>query len=117
MERPGAYPRWKHLKVAPIGFALALPSNSKTCLERVSTDKCSSSLGLIVSDEGHFLKTLTPGNPLGARPEKHEDDVVEDLEDGDEAAAHGEAEDTADVGNEPDDRNFLEKKVFFTINS
>jgi hypothetical protein len=27
---PGAYPRRKHLKVSPIGFALALPSNSKT---------------------------------------------------------------------------------------
>ncbi len=38
--------------------------------------------------------------------------MVEDLEDGDEAAAHGEAEDTADVGNEPDDRNFLEKRFF-----
>jgi hypothetical protein len=27
---PGAYPRRKHLKGPPIGFALALPSNSKT---------------------------------------------------------------------------------------
>jgi hypothetical protein len=27
---PGAYPRRKHLKGAPIGLALALPSNSKT---------------------------------------------------------------------------------------
>jgi hypothetical protein len=27
---PGAYPRRKHLKGAPIGLTLALPSNSKT---------------------------------------------------------------------------------------
>jgi hypothetical protein len=27
---PGAYPRSKHLKGAPIGLALALASNSKT---------------------------------------------------------------------------------------
>jgi len=29
-ETTGAYPRRKHLKVAPIGLALALLSNSKT---------------------------------------------------------------------------------------
>ncbi len=33
-------------------MALALPSNSKTQLERVSKDECSSLLGLVVSDEG-----------------------------------------------------------------
>jgi hypothetical protein len=33
---PGAYPRRKHLKGPPIGFVLALPSNSKTRLERVT---------------------------------------------------------------------------------
>jgi hypothetical protein len=27
---PGSYPRRKYLKGPPIGFALALPSNSKT---------------------------------------------------------------------------------------
>jgi hypothetical protein len=50
---PGAYPRRKHLKGAPFpfGLALALPSNSKTLLERFSKDKPSSLLGLIVSDE------------------------------------------------------------------
>ncbi len=35
-----------------MGVALALPSNSKTWLESVSKDKPSSSLGLIVSNEG-----------------------------------------------------------------
>jgi hypothetical protein len=48
---PGAYPRMKYLKGAPIGFALALPSNSKTQLEKVSKDKRSSLLGLVVSDK------------------------------------------------------------------
>jgi hypothetical protein len=49
---PGAYPRRKHLKGTPIGLALALPSNSKTWLERVSKEKHSSLLGLVISDEG-----------------------------------------------------------------
>ncbi len=49
---PGPYPRRKHLKGAPIGLALDLPSNSITLLERVSKDKPSSLLGPIVSDEG-----------------------------------------------------------------
>jgi hypothetical protein len=45
----------------PIGFALALPSNSKTQLERVSKGNPSSLLGLVISDkEKHFI-TLTPG--------------------------------------------------------
>jgi hypothetical protein len=48
---PGAYPRMKHLKGPPIGFVLALPSNYKTWLERVTKCKPSSLLGLIVSDE------------------------------------------------------------------
>jgi hypothetical protein len=48
---PGAYPRRKHLKGALIGLALALPSNSKTWLERVSREKPSSLLGLVISDE------------------------------------------------------------------
>ncbi len=42
----------KHLNGAPIGLALALPSNSKTWLERVSKDKCSNLLGLVISNEG-----------------------------------------------------------------
>ncbi len=41
-----------HLKGTPIGLALALPSNSKTWLERVSKDKPSNLLGLDISDEG-----------------------------------------------------------------
>jgi hypothetical protein len=49
---PAAYPRQKPLKGAPIGLDLALPSNSKILLERVSTDKPSSLLDLIISDEG-----------------------------------------------------------------
>ncbi len=48
----GAYSRRRHLKCAPIGLALALPSNSNTWLERVSKDKRSSLSGLVVSDEG-----------------------------------------------------------------
>ncbi len=39
-------------KRPPIGFAMALPSNSKTRLERVTNGKPSSLLGLIISDEG-----------------------------------------------------------------
>ncbi len=56
------YPRRKHLKCVPIGLALALPSNSKTWLERVSKDKHASLLGLVVSDKGKksFI-TLTLG--------------------------------------------------------
>jgi hypothetical protein len=49
---PGACPRRKHLKGPPIGFALALLTNSKTWLERVSKDRPSNLLGLIVSDKG-----------------------------------------------------------------
>jgi hypothetical protein len=42
----------KTLKGAPIRLDLALPSNSKILLERVSTDKPYSLLGLVVSDKG-----------------------------------------------------------------
>jgi hypothetical protein len=52
VQATGAYPRRKHLKGAPIGLALALPSNSKTSFERVSKDKRSSLLGVIISDKG-----------------------------------------------------------------
>jgi hypothetical protein len=52
VETPGACPRRKQLKGAPIGLALALPSNSKASLERVFKDKHSSLLGPIISDEG-----------------------------------------------------------------
>jgi hypothetical protein len=47
-----ACPRRKHLRGPPIRLALALPTNSKTWLERVSKDKPSSLLGLVVSDKG-----------------------------------------------------------------
>jgi len=40
------------MESAIIGLALALVSNSKTWLKRVSKDKGSSLLGLVVSDEG-----------------------------------------------------------------
>ena len=48
---PGAYPRRKHLKGHPIGFPLALPSNSNTQLERVTKGKPSSLLGLVIRDK------------------------------------------------------------------
>jgi hypothetical protein len=40
------------MKGPPIGFVLALPSNSKTQVERVTKGKTSSLLGLVVSDKG-----------------------------------------------------------------
>jgi hypothetical protein len=49
---PGPYPRRKHLKGPPIGLALALPSNPKARLERVTKGKHSSLLGIFISDEG-----------------------------------------------------------------
>jgi len=52
LAAPGAYPRRKHLKGPSIRFVLALPSNSKTHLERVTKGKPSSLLGLVISDEG-----------------------------------------------------------------
>jgi hypothetical protein len=55
---PGAYPRRKHLKVIPIGLALTLPSNSKICLERVSKDKPSCLLVLVISDEGKKVSNI-----------------------------------------------------------
>ena len=54
--------------------------------------------------------SVNPGNASGTCPEENEDDVVQDLEDGDEATAHRKPEDTAHVGDEPNDRNFLWKK-------
>jgi hypothetical protein len=57
---PGVYPRRKHLKGTPVVLALALPSNSKPCVKRVSKDKPSSFLDLVVSDKGNFFITLTP---------------------------------------------------------
>ena len=41
------------------------------------------------------------GDSTSARPEEDEDEVVQDLEDGDEAAAHRQALDSAHVGHEP----------------
>ena len=49
---PGAYPRGKHLKGPPIGFAQALSSNAKTQMERVTKGKPSSLLSLVISNEG-----------------------------------------------------------------
>jgi hypothetical protein len=49
---PGAYPRRKHLKGPPIGFALGLSSNSKIQLEKVTKGDHSSLLDLVISDEG-----------------------------------------------------------------
>jgi hypothetical protein len=60
---PGAYPRKKHLRGAPIRLALALPSNSKTRQERVSKDKRSSILGLIISDEGKKFYNIDTRSP------------------------------------------------------
>ncbi len=45
-------PKRKYLKGAPLGLPLALPKISKTWLERVSKDKPSILLGLVVSNEG-----------------------------------------------------------------
>ncbi len=53
-----ANPRRKPLKGPPIGFALALPSNSKAQQERVSKGKPSSLLGLIISDEGTKFNSI-----------------------------------------------------------
>ncbi len=47
----------------PIGFALALPSNSKTRLERVSKAKPSNLLGLIVSDKGKMFYNIDTWGP------------------------------------------------------
>ncbi len=58
---PGAFSRRKHLKGAPIGLALVLPSNSKTGLERVSKDKPSSLLGLVINDEGKKFYNIDHG--------------------------------------------------------
>jgi hypothetical protein len=52
-----------HLKGHSIGFALALPSHSKTWLERVSKDKPSSLLGLNISDEGKKFYNIDTSAP------------------------------------------------------
>jgi hypothetical protein len=55
----------EHLNGPPVGLALALPSNSKTSLERVSKGKPSSLLGLTISDEGkkfYNIDTRCKGN-------------------------------------------------------
>ncbi len=46
-------------------MALALPSNSKTWLERVSKDKPSSLLGFVVSDEGKKFYNIDTQDSLG----------------------------------------------------
>jgi hypothetical protein len=61
---PGVYPRRKHLKGPPIGLALALPSNSKTRLERVSKVKPTSLLGLFISDEGKKFYNIDTRVPM-----------------------------------------------------
>ena len=58
LEALEAYPRSKHLKGPLFGFALALPSNSKTGLKRVSCDKWSSLLSLVISDDGKKLYNI-----------------------------------------------------------
>jgi len=70
MVTPGAYPRRKHLKGAPIGLAVALPSNSKTWLESISKDKLSILLGLILSDEGKKFYNIdtSKGSPHRKAP-------------------------------------------------
>jgi hypothetical protein len=55
---PGAYPRRKHLKGPPIGFALALSSNSKTQLERLTKGNPSSLLDLVISKEGEKFNKI-----------------------------------------------------------
>jgi hypothetical protein len=60
MVTPGAYPRRKHLKYAPIGLTLAMPPNSKTRLERVTKGKPSSLLGLVIGNEGKSFITFPP---------------------------------------------------------
>jgi len=58
---PEACPRRKHLKGPPIGFGLALPSNSKTQLERVSkANPLAYRASTLVMKEKRFI-TLTPG--------------------------------------------------------
>jgi len=66
VETPWACPRRKHLKCTPIGLALALPSNSKTWLERVSNDK-----GFLVSNEGKKFYNIDTrkGSVQGSQPD------------------------------------------------
>jgi hypothetical protein len=63
----------KKEKGPPVGFALAVPPNSKTQLERVIKGKPSSLLGLVVSDEGKkFYNVGTWRAPRMLRMEKCE---------------------------------------------
>jgi hypothetical protein len=64
----GAFPRRKHLKGPPNGFALALPSNSKTLLERVFKGQPYILLGLIISDEGKKFYNIDTRAVLTAPP-------------------------------------------------
>jgi hypothetical protein len=62
---PRAHSRRRHLKGPPIGFALALTSNSQTWLERVFNGKPSSfywALSLMTKEKSFI--TLTPGNVI-----------------------------------------------------
>ncbi len=53
----------------PIWLALALPTNSKTWLERVSKDKQSSLLGLIVSDKGKKFYNVAIRRSFSQQPQ------------------------------------------------
>ncbi len=53
----------------------------------------------------YCLLNLVDRLPPGV--EEDEEDVVKHLEESDKAAAHAQAEDTADVGHEPDDWDLL----------
>jgi hypothetical protein len=52
-----------------IGFAVALPSNSMTRLERVTKGKPSSLFGLVISDEEKSFVKLSPGG--NGKPKSH----------------------------------------------
>jgi hypothetical protein len=55
------------MKGPPVGLALALLSNINTCLERVSKDKCSILLVLVVNNEGkQFYNVDTSSNPFSS---------------------------------------------------
>ena len=56
---------------------------------------------------GQPYRPVELGHAPPSRLEEHEQHVVEDLEQGDQAAAHAQAQDAADVGHEPDDGDLL----------
>jgi hypothetical protein len=67
-----------------------------------------------------FLSRLVQCPPHGGKrpdsgPDEADDHVVQDLEDGHQTAAHRQAEDTANVGNEPNQGNFLVALYLRTI--